>query len=261
MKWLCEDCGAIHGRNDPPCVECGGTSFEKAVYRDESGGQQLDAFEWQCDECGRRQPGNRTPCTDCGSLSYEKVPLRTDLGPDASDGSLSRRELFGYGGGLAAVLGLGAYAYLRRSSRPSISNVPGEATSANGIRFADAEAVVRERLNEERDAPLAFDDTVEDAAEYYTRYAVKNGVRLGPSSSRIERFGLSDWYGDLVGFSYDSRPAIEGFESAADLGRSVAEYWLGSNHGRLLASEFTRTGIDVHVDEDGTVYVGIIVAA
>lgn len=260
MKWLCEDCGAIHGRNDPPCGECGGTSFEKAVYRDESAGRELDAFEWQCDDCGRRQPGNRTPCTDCGSLSYEKVPLRTDVGPEASDGSLSRRELFGYGGGLVAVLGLGAYAYHRRSSPPSISNVPGEATSASGIEFADAESVVRDRLNDERDVPLEFADSVEAAAEYAVQYLVKNGELVRKSSPEMERFDLPEWDGAFAVHEGDEERAIDGYASATELGTHLARHWTDAESSQLRHSKYTRTGIDVHVGGDGSVYAGVIVA-
>lgn len=224
---------------------------------------ESEPFEWECQQCGKTTPKNDTPCSRCGAIEYEKVPLHRDEDLAATESLIptSRRALIGYGGAVALVAIGGGYTILSGTTPPSIENVPGHAQSASGIEFAVAEAAVRETVNNQRDDPLQHDSTVDDAATYYTKSLVKGGTSSEDLTNALEKFGLSEWYAARNRFTWSGGRAIDYYDSASALGQDLAESWLNDEAIRpnLLDSAYTRTGVDIHVAENGDIYITQIV--
>lgn len=192
-------------------------------------------------------------------MEFEKRAFEYE--PAADDSGFSRRQYLTYGGAITGVLGLGGYAVLRERAQPSVPGVPGAADAAAGITFADAEAVLRETLNSEREVALTHSDDVDAAATYYTRYLVKHGFHRNPPAEDVAEFVNGRWESTKMHLGADpgEQTPFERVSSATELGDYLAKGWLNSPARRLLLDDdFTTVGIDLHAGPTGDLYASLL---
>ncbi|MFC6955553.1 hypothetical protein [Halorubellus litoreus] len=225
-------------------------------------------FEWRCEHCGERTPKHNPPCSNCGGMSLEKVPLDGERDVREAESLLgtSRRALVGYGvAGAVAVFG-GGYLLYEEYTPPAIPDAPGSAERAGGISLVTVEDAILAGVNAERDAPLAADGRVVDAARYATAYT----VTTGEDGSARELFGrLRDFR--LGRFQFvrriftggEGERAIEGFADADAVADAFLRNLLGDDEVRefLTSERFEHGSADVHVAPNGDVYASVVVAS
>jgi len=268
-KWICAWCEKPHDRNDPPCDNCGHHKFEKAVVpvAPESTDHDREPV-WVCPECGRQHQKNSPPCSRCGHASLERrIPDDDEFAEELSGTSyfdvLEPMYLvaivFAVVAGGALLLGLLGVITLPGMGGDSlaVSNVPGNATTADGLSLAEIEEQYVVVLNEQRtqDAQLARTERLDDAARFYNQRQVKRLYGDGslPSNERLrEAIG-----GACSGTSYLQGPFSAFREtglSEFDGERAVAE--------RLVRdvddADASRIGVDVHALPDGGVSVTVL---
>ncbi|MFB6183790.1 MAG: hypothetical protein ABEI96_04480 [Haloarculaceae archaeon] len=271
MVYRCSQCGDLYDDDDPPCDNCGNEYFEEVTEVVESTGDQV----WVCTECGRVHVKYSPPCSRCGNYELEKRSQDYDLADTAAPSyvDLASPAYLLAAAGLLVVLALLALvltgvvplpAFL--GGTPSVSNVPGEATTANGVSLGDAEAVVVAQLNDRRAsagaANLTRTDGLDEMATYYNRKRVKATYDGGdPPDARglARRFDYScrrSVVGAVVPTG-DGGPSIDDVDSARELGRSLATTFGASD--AVTDSNRREVGVDVHVAPDGTVYATMLV--
>ena len=268
MEWRCEWCGKPHEENDPPCDNCGHGSFEQAVVRqtDLTEGQGAnETIVWVCPECGRSHPKHNPPCSRCGHPSLEREVQRVEESELSAPGYLDLVTPR-YVAGLVVVLGLAAVFVLGvtgvvtipglTGGVPDVSGVPGQADTANGITLADVEEAYLTRLNEARETAgyemLSRDDRLDEIATFYNQRRVKADFADGSLPAR-------DRMRQLLGDSCDGQilqitptQDFSEYTSAEALGIAFAEQTLAGG-GTLETQQ--KTGVDVHIAPDGTVYL------
>jgi len=278
-KWRCDWCGKPHARNDPPCDNCGHHKFEKAVVpvAPEEGGYERQPI-WVCPECGREHQKNSPPCSRCGNAKLEKhVPREEDYAEELSGTSyldvLEPRYavgiVFALVAGGALVLALLGVITLPGMGGPSlaVADVPGNATTANGIDLAETERAYLADANDRR-AEAGVDrldrsETLDDVARYLNQRRVK-GTYTNEEVPPIDR--VSDALGDAcngeqpVAYteSGGDRETITDYDSPDSLAAALGDVF---DSGEDSLSEFPvgRTGVDVHVGPDGRVFVTQVV--
>ncbi|MEA5385993.1 hypothetical protein VB779_01960 [Haloarculaceae archaeon H-GB11] len=138
MVYRCERCGAEYETDDPPCAECGHQWFEEVSAVVESTG----GYVWVCTECGRAHTKNSPPCSRCGNHRFEKRDQDYDIGTDSAPGylDLATPKYLLAAGVTLLVLSLFVLVIVGvvplpelLGGKPTVSNVPGEAETANGI--------------------------------------------------------------------------------------------------------------------------------
>jgi len=260
-KWICEWCEKPHDRNDPPCDNCGHHKFEKAVVpvAPESTDHEREPI-WACPECGRQHQKNSPPCSRCGHASLERrVPDDQDF--EAELGGTSYRDVlepkyvaamvFAVVAGGVLLLGLLGVISLPGMGGDSlaVSNVPGDATTADGLSLTEIEEQYVVVANEQRaqDDQLARNDRLDDVAQFYNQRRVKASYGDGaiPSDDRLQGA-----IGDACGRSQAAFLPFNAFRdgglSEFDSERAVAERLVGDS-----PPEGSQLGIDVHALPDG----------
>ena len=146
MKWRCEWCGKPHADNDPPCDNCGHSSFERAVVP--MGPESTEGSTrpvWVCPECGREHEKHSPPCSRCGNATLEQREREYDgvetVGSTGYLDILDRRYTAGFAavGVLLLVLGLGAAGVVDVPGigTPSPPDAPGSAEEWRGLPLAE----------------------------------------------------------------------------------------------------------------------------
>lgn len=271
MKWRCPQCGKPHERNDPPCDNCGHHSFERAVVP-EAPEADHDSFVWVCTECGRTHQRNNPPCSRCGAGTFEKQPLEYEAFETSSRGYLGligRQELAAFGL-LVALVAVGVLGYtgvvsipgLTPQQTPTVENVPGNATVAEGISLADVETAYLKGLNDRREAAgsarLERTDTLGAVATYYNQRRVKSvsGDGTRPTGEELAKHFDVQCRGAI----YELGPVpLEGLpsKSARALGDALGKAL--ANQTDAFGNTATRTGVDIHYGPDGRLFVTQIV--
>jgi hypothetical protein len=268
MKWRCEWCGKPHEENDPPCDNCGHGTFEEAVVRqtdlsEEEGPESTTV--WVCPECGRAHPKHNPPCSRCGHPSLEKEVQRVDeseLSPPGYLDLVTPRYVVGLVIvlGLAVVFLLGVTGVVHipglSSGVPDVSNVPGDAETANGLSLSAAEDAYVAELNEVRaengDAALTRDERLTEIAAFYNQRRVKATYGDGslPSRERMRSLLSDSCQGQILQIT----PTLDvnGYGSGDAIGLAFAEQTL--SQGDTTDAQ-TKTGVDMHVAPDGTIYL------
>ncbi|RXK49517.1 hypothetical protein [Halorientalis pallida] len=288
MKWRCEHCGKPHERNDPPCDNCGHSEFEKAVVPMAPEAEDEEAtktYAWICTECGNDHPKHTPPCDRCGNatlerreLSYDEDEIVDEMLEDSSgrastadvsyldvlDAKLVLLFL-----GVAALVAYLALGFLGVVQIPGISPtppVPGNATTADGLVFADVESAYVDELNARRSAEgfanLTADENLASAATYLNQQVVRAeyGDSDSPSVDRSEidsRLGddCADGYAPAT-YSYDLDQASD-TPTERELARRLAESYERTSSFEDTADELI--GVDLHAGPDGVLYVTRIV--
>jgi hypothetical protein len=260
MEWRCEWCGKPHEEDNPPCDNCGHGKFEKAVVQQTDLG--ADGPEtttvWVCTECGREHTKHSPPCSRCGNAKLEKQESRVD---DSELSAPGYTDLLTPQYAVAlAVVGLLAVVFVLgftgtvdlpgfpNNDVPSVDNVPGNATHAEGVALADVERAYVTEINDRREendtTPLERTDGLDEVATFYNQRAVKQVFGNGtlPDADRI---------GNLLGSECDTR-ATSGFTfvtqngstDATALGTRLAESMRQSELQPDAGA--TLIGVDVH---------------
>jgi DNA-directed RNA polymerase subunit RPC12/RpoP len=266
MEWRCEWCGKPHEENDPPCDSCGHGSFEKAVVRQTDLAEETReaTLVWVCTECGREHPKNSPPCSRCSNMTLEKQRQQVDDSELSAPGYLDLltpqyAALLGVVLLFGTVLALGFVGVIdlpgMSSGVPDVENVPGNATTADGVSLAAVEDAYLERLNEERErrglSRLARSDGLDDIATFYNQKLVKESLADGTVDPDQVRDLLRDECSGEVSVEVTS-VTTDGTD-AADFGTALASSiverpdWSPSAAGEM-------TGIDVH-SADGQLFL------
>jgi len=271
MSYRCERCGHTHETDEPPCEACGYQYLEPESEVVESTGSHV----WVCTECGRTHMKNSPPCSRCGNHVFEKHDQSFDEGSTAAPGYLDLASPAYLAAAAVTVVALGAFVLILLGvvplpaflgGQPTVSNVPGNATTADGIDLGDVETVFLADLNDRRAnasnaTALSSDETLDEMATYYTHKRVKAAYGDGqPPQAR----GLADRfdYRCADGIGLGSLPADGGrtfdvadYDDAATLGQALAAMFADD----LGADDREAIGLDVHVAPDGAVYATVIV--
>lgn len=291
MKFRCTYCGKPHERNDPPCDNCGHSEFEKAVVPMAPEAEDEDAsttYAWICTECGNDHPKHTPPCDRCGNatlerreLSYDEDEIVEEMLEDSSGRTPSAdvsyldvldAKLVLLFLGVAALVAYLALGFLGIVQIPGISPtppVPGNATAADGLVFADVESAYVDELNARRSEQgygnLTLDENLDAAATAYNQQRVRRDYgEIDSASEDRARSEIGDVCGDatpiLVTFPPDLQLGEEGmeFETERELARLLAEPGTNTREP-LVEAERKLTGVDVHVAPDGVLYVTQIV--
>ncbi|MFB6084537.1 MAG: hypothetical protein ABEJ94_09865 [Halorientalis sp.] len=286
MKWRCEYCGKPQERNDPPCDNCGHSEFEKAVVPMAPEAEDEEAattHAWICTECGNDHPKHTPPCDRCGNaelerreLGYDEDEIVAEMLEDSSGRTPSAdvsyldvldARLVVLFLGVAALVVYLALGFLGIVQVPGISPtppVPGNATAADGLAFAEVESAYVDALNARRSAEgfgnLTADEDLASAAAYINRRVVR--ARYGDGEPRIDRSEIDSRLGDDCAsgyapttYSYDLR------RDTPDTERELARRLVAS-YARTSAFEESSEGligVDLHAGPDGVLYVTRIV--
>ncbi|WP_267642992.1 hypothetical protein [Haloarchaeobius amylolyticus] len=254
MGWECDNCGTVS--TTPPCDECG---HEHGEYT---------GFVWVCTECGKQSTRNNPPCVRCGNMGLEKrKPDYEDVESEAAGvGWLTVARPFAPLIAVmllvAALFATGVVPFPLGDQTPTVENVPGNATTANGIDLAAVETNVHRQVNdfraEQGESDLAEDETLaamttfanqQRVAEDYEGGQVRGG--LGEFSPGCEPRGY--FFGSVDGTD-GSR--IGDYETTQELADSVAQSLLtGSQSRQTVLDANTTYAVDVHVAPDGRIYV------
>ncbi|WP_158854776.1 hypothetical protein [Halorhabdus sp. CUG00001] len=268
MKWRCPQCGKPHERNDPPCDNCGHHNFERAVVP-EAPNSDRESFVWVCAECGRQHQRNNPPCARCGHGIFEKQPLEAeeiDLSTRGYLDLIGRVELAAIGV-LIGLLAVGALAItgvvtvpgLTPQGPPTVENVPGNATAADGLSLGDVETAYLAGLNDRRGAagstPLERAATLDAVATYYNQHRVKSVYGDGtlPARDELEANFAVQCRASIYSLG-PVQPNWTSVDSPAALGETLATDRLVDEAGTVQRTA-SRTGIDMHRAPDGTLFV------
>ncbi|MEF8776790.1 MAG: hypothetical protein V5A43_09855 [Haloarculaceae archaeon] len=273
MEWRCEWCGKPHAENDPPCDNCGHGTFERAVVRGapaaESEGPSTTV--WVCPECGRAHPKNSPPCSRCGhgklELEERSIDDYGDVGAPSYRDLLTRRYALGLVAalGLAAVFVLGVMGIVPIPGLTpqglEVAGVPGNASVAAGIDLAEVETAYLDALNERRSAEnlrtVGPDTQLAEVTTFFNERSIKEALTdadLPSTDTAAERLRDSCSSEPEVWQLRQRGLTIDGFANAAGLSEALLER---SRFGsEAVATESApKTGVDVHIGPDGTVYV------
>lgn len=272
MEW----CGKPHETDDPPCDNCGHHKFERAVEQVTVGDGSEQGPVWACTDCGREHQKHSPPCSRCGNATLEKrqpdYSDLDDLGGTSYLDVLEPKYVAGYAvvALLVAVLMLSTTGVVDvlgvNDGNPTVSNVPGNGTTAAGLSLSEVEAAYVAEMNERRVAngyrELEVDGHVEDVASYYNKKRVKADYADGSTPSerqREESFGDACsnvmYLADLVVHPSElDGESLDGYSSEKALGTALVD-----QYQRKYADFSSPTrgviGVDVHVATDGTIYV------
>jgi hypothetical protein len=278
MEWRCEWCGKPHAEDDPPCDNCGHGTFERAVVQQPAGPAGEDGDDagatttvWVCPECGRGHPKNAPPCSRCGDESLELEERSVDEYGDV--GAPSYRDLLTptYAVGLVAALGLAAIFVAGVTGIVTIpgltpaglevNGVPGNASVADGIDLSAVESAYLDALDDRREeaglVALSTDESMAEVATFVNQRYVKDSLtddELPDPEPAAERLGDAcssepvPWQlspGDIS--------PIGSFEDAEGVAGAMVEQSVFTEDS-FDAGRTPKTGVDVHVGPDGSVY-------
>jgi len=264
MAGRCTECGEYHADSGPPCENCGNMSFTP-----------VETVK-QCAECGHIHYGESPPCNRCGEMGFRKVQDPDSLQESnddgtstfqASAGASTRRDVLKYGAGLLAVGAATVYVVSSDDDYPT-TTAPGHAEEASGIRFETVEAEMRGLINDERrdrgEQSLSAAENVDAFATYYNKEFVKNGggeLADVDSEQWDGQFNVSGYHAVAYHYGNDYGRAIERFDSATELAQDTVGEWMDTSDLRrpLMDFQYTKIGFDVHVDDEGGVFLLAVV--
>ncbi len=268
MDWRCEWCGKPHEENDPPCDNCGHSSFEKAVVRQgpDAGSGPETTRVWVCTECDRTHTKHSPPCSRCGNHKLVMEEQRVE------DDELDVPSYFDlltpkYALGLVVVLGLATVFLLGitgivdvpgfGTSVPDVEDVPGSATTAGNASLDDLEASYISALNDRRTEgggeKLSRAEELDEIATYVTRQNVKAeyGDASRPSADRVN---------SLLDERCDGEGAIDLLTRSGNETATAEELGVGFALESPTGPEgATDVGVATHTAPDGTIYLTVIV--
>jgi ribosomal protein L37E len=272
MPYRCERCGHTHETDDPPCEACGYQYLEPESEVVESTGSHV----WVCTECGRTHMKNSPPCSRCGNHLFEKRDQDLDGSETTAPTYLDLASPAYLAAASVAVVALGAFVLILLGvvplpaflgGQPTVSDVPGNATTANDIDLGDVEAAFLADLNDRRAnasnaTALSSDETLTEMATYYTQRRVK--AAYGDAQPPQAR-GLADRFDYRCegGVGFGSLPTEEGrtfdvadYDDADTLGQALAAMFAET---AVVTGDHESVGVDVHVAPDGAVYATVVV--
>ena len=272
MDWRCEWCGKPHEEDDPPCDNCGHSSFEKAVVRqtdpaDSSGPEST--IVWVCTECGRNHTKHSPPCKRCGNnklVREEQFVDDEELAAPSYLDLLTPRYVLGlvvvlalagvFVGGLTGVIDVPGFG----NEVPDVENVPGDADAAGEMDLSAVESSYLDAVNDARangsNGDVSREDRLDEVATFVNQRFVKSEYGDGspPPRDRVEELVGDSCTG---GFSVEFDTVQSGdYETATALGEAFASETADSE---IRASSVTTVGIDTHTAPDGTVFLTQVV--
>ncbi|WP_435317880.1 hypothetical protein [Haloarchaeobius sp. TZWSO28] len=254
MGWECDNCGSVS--TTPPCDECG---HEHGEYT---------GFVWVCTECGKQSTRNNPPCVRCGNMGLEKrKPDYQDVETEAAGvGWLTVAKPFAPVIAVmllvAALFVTGVIPFPLGDQQPTVSNAPGNATTANGIDLAAVEADVQVQVNdfraEQGESTLEQDETLTAMATFANQQRVARDYDSGQVRGSLSDFSPGcQPRGYFFGSVEDTTGSrITDYDSSDALADSVAESLLSDGQSRQTVIDANTTyAVDVHVAPDGRIYV------
>lgn len=273
MNWLCQRCGHPHEYNTPPCNECGHRSFVKEVEQkapEDEG--PATTTQWVCPDCGREHPTNSPPCSRCAHPTLEEETIEFD---DEEFTAPSYRELadvrYVVAGVVAvALLGavlLGAAGVLsipgfggETGSIPTLQNVPGDATTADGIALADVETSYLAAINDNRTAAGRAELQRSDRLDEIATFANQRRVKQREGGGDVPDTQLGSLLDEpcpsptIIQFQLPSASLLESDDEAAgEAARRIARFRFEEVDNSLPDAK--RVGLDVHAAPSGRYYV------
>ncbi|WP_049925009.1 hypothetical protein [Halopiger goleimassiliensis] len=277
MAWRCENCGAEHERDDPPCRSCGHDSF--VPTNGDGKVASPESLVWACPDCGREHVKNNPPCSRCGNARLEqREPSFEDvdeLTPSASYLTAIKPYvpiilLFVVVIGLTAT-GIVSTSMIPGLGPPSPPDAPGEGDTVTELHLdptADVESAtevdldavgreVHERLEAERerrgDPSKRYDSELESLATFLNRDDVRAASGRDPVGEP-----------DPGEYDLPCSRSVRAYSTGVVNPRGIAAYQNGSDAAEMIASalEFDPSGeravysahdyeaIDVHVYEN-----------
>lgn len=263
MEWRCEWCGKPHESDDPPCDNCGHGSFEAAVVQQPASADgAVETTEvWVCTACGREHVKHAPPCSRCGSDDLE---LREKSVEEADLTAPGYRDLLtpGYVIALALLIALSVVFLLGfvgvvdvpgfgDDEVPTVDDVPGNATAADGTSLAAIEVAYLDAVNEHREnrgnRSLERTDVLDDSATYYNQRLVKTVLQDGPEPTLDDLEDVLAGECEEVAVELDSQAQGETVD-AEQAGLTFAN--TTTTRGQFVASDhWELTGVDVHSAE------------
>lgn len=280
MEWRCEWCGKPHESDDPPCDNCGHSTFEKAVERVPAAADEPQGSVWVCPDCGRQHQKHSPPCSRCGNLELEHRDVSElddpldDIGTRWRD-VIELRYVLGYVavGALVLVLGLGMLGVvdLPGFGEPEIPDAPGESETAGNVSLDAVEREFVVALNQRRQdagqSPLSSEETLGRMAEYYTNatVAAQYGDGDGPDRDVLQSFEPDCSTSPFLVPDVSS-PGTAGTSVVAEAGNPgaaastlLANLETSGSFEELLQPDRDAVGVAVHVAPDDRVYVTVAV--
>jgi hypothetical protein len=273
MEWRCEWCGKPHEENDPPCDECGHGKFEEAVVRVDTGTVETGTtYVWVCEECGREHPKHSPPCSRCGHMGLEK---REQVFDDSELQSASYfdigKEYIAASVALIAVVALVAVGVVPVPGLggDDLSDVPGEAETADGHNLTVAERAIVTQINERRAgegvSALRDDVELEAVAERHNKLIVAEQYGDGERETLEESYLEVGYECSREPFgeprvirSQDGERPLADYEDEREFATAVVRaLTLGDGSNDLLDGDREAVGVDVHVAPDGAVFVTV----
>ncbi|AHF99408.1 hypothetical protein HALLA_11575 [Halostagnicola larsenii XH-48] len=281
MTWRCAWCGKPHDSDDPPCERCGYNSFNRA---DDAGGDAdqggtSPTYVWACTNCGREHTRNSPPCARCGNHTLEKTEQTFDEADSDLEVASWLEVAKPYSPFIAVfvlIVALFATGIVPASVLPGIgTDVPGEATEANGIDLDETALLVHDRLTDERQAatetetsdgtgvgaPLEYDEGLEEFATAENQRLVVSaytdddgGDRTDPSAFDLPCESAPQ------GIQVLAQDSIDAYDTEAALADDLATNLLESLDSQEVGQgDHDAEGIDIHVGPDGSILVVYVV--
>lgn len=277
MTWRCAWCGKPHESDDPPCERCGYNSFNRA----DDAGSEADqngasaTYVWACTNCGREHMRNSPPCARCGNHTLEKTEQTFDEADRDLEVASWLEVAKPYSPFIAVfvlIVALFATGIVPASVLPGIgTDVPGEATEADGIDLDETALLVHDRLTDEREAAtetetgdgsetgagLEYDEGLEEFATAENQRLVVSAYTDDDGGDQPDpsTFDLPCESGPR-GVQILARDSIDAYDTEAALADDLATNILGSIDSQEVGQgDHDAEGIDVHVGSDGAILV------
>lgn len=276
MRYRCENCGASHESNSPPCLECAGESLvpeDEYVDTGEETETATTAPRWRCEGCGKVHSRHNPPCSRCGTMQFTNDPnAEIDQGVPTGGGNGSKGALW-YASRAAAVVAvvivlLAGNAVVTGdptgtqlfSGAPGPIEVAGADDSYEGANLTAIERGVAAGINDRRSGPaLDWSPGLHEAAEYHNHRAVKNDYRGWARDDEtvlndVRSFGADCGTLDGTAREYGSigdRAFVETGTESEVAATIVEELWGHDSARSGLERPLDRIGVDLFVTERG----------
>ncbi|KDE58702.1 hypothetical protein EL22_03040 [Halostagnicola sp. A56] len=275
MTWRCAWCGKPHESDDPPCERCGYNSFNRADDAAGEGGHgdTSPTYVWACTNCGREHVRNSPPCARCGNHTLERTEQTfNESDPDLAGASWLEvaKPYSPFIAVFVIVVALFATGIVPPSVIPGIgTDIPGEATEANGIDLEETALLVHDRLADERaaaaetetgsgtdgGASLEYDEGLEAFATAENQRLVVSAYTDDDGGDRtdLSAFDLP-CESEPQGIQILAQDSIDAYDTEAALADDLAERLLEALDSQgIEQGDHDADGIDVHVGPDGAI--------
>lgn len=237
---------------------------------------------WACTECGRGHTRNNPPCSRCGNMQLERrVEHFDDVAPTAGGWlqALDLKVVLGFLGAFVLLallvgtsLGIVTLPGMAPSTIPA-EDVPGEAEMAHGLDLASVERAYVAELNDRRAAAgmatLERSSELDQRATWYNRRTVQAaaGDASPPSMSELDgAFPDANRCSDTILVVPDRVPgglvagsALDEYDSESALAVALVDEYEAEYDGEFTEVSNGFVGVDVHVGDDDTVFVTLLV--